>query len=89
MESTFPQDYDYLMDLNLRTPFVLTHFFNEMLADCNGVVVNLSCEKGSRPEPGLVGYCMAKAGVEMLTKASALELAPLGIRVNAVAPCFI
>lgn len=34
----------------------------------------------------MIGYCMTKAGIEMLTKSSAVELAPLGIRVNAVAP---
>lgn len=49
----------------------------------------MSCDKGSRPEAGVLGYCMAKAGIEMLTKSTALELAPLGIRVNAVAPCFV
>ena len=49
--------------------------------------MNVSCDKGSRPEPGILGYCMTTAGLEMLTKACALELAPLGIRVNAVAPC--
>ena len=41
----------------------------------------MSCDKGSRAEPGLLGYCMTKAGVDMLTKASALELAPFGVRV--------
>lgn len=34
----------------------------------------------------MIGYCMTKAGLEMLTKTTALELAPLGIRVNAVSP---
>jgi NAD(P)-dependent dehydrogenase (short-subunit alcohol dehydrogenase family) len=48
--------------------------------------VNVSCDKGKRPDQGMLGYCMTKAGLNMLTKSSALELAPLGIRVNAVAP---
>ena len=74
------------MDINLRTPFILTQFFMDYLRASRGCVVNISCDKGSRPEPGLLGYCMSKAGLEMLTKASALELAPLGIRVNAIAP---
>ena len=51
--------------------------------------MNISCDKGSRPEAGQLGYCMAKAGLEMFTKSSAVELAALGIRVNAVAPCFV
>ena len=51
-------------------------------------MINVSCDKGSNPEAGLVAYCMSKAGCEMMTKASAMELAPLGIRVNCVAPGF-
>jgi len=51
--------------------------------------VNLSCDKGSRPEAGQLVYCMAKAGLEMMTKSVAMELAALGVRVNAVAPCFV
>jgi NAD(P)-dependent dehydrogenase (short-subunit alcohol dehydrogenase family) len=46
----------------------------------------VSCDKGSRPEPGMIGYCMTKAGLDMFTKSAAMELAPFGIRVNAVAP---
>eukprot|EP00354_Favella_ehrenbergii_P010626 CAMPEP_0170459832 /NCGR_PEP_ID=MMETSP0123-20130129/6388_1 /TAXON_ID=182087 /ORGANISM="Favella ehrenbergii, Strain Fehren 1" /LENGTH=54 /DNA_ID=CAMNT_0010724547 /DNA_START=578 /DNA_END=742 /DNA_ORIENTATION=+ len=37
----------------------------------------------------MVGYCMGNAGLEMFTQASSLELAPFGIRLNAVAPCFV
>ena len=77
------------MDLNLRTPFILTQFFLQFLRDSNGCVINVSCDKGSRPEAGLIGYCMTKAGVEMLTKSSAMELAPFGIRVNCVSPSFV
>ena len=76
------------MDINLRTPFILMQFMIKFLQESQGCVVNVSCDKGSRPEPGLIGYCMSKAGIEMLTKSAALELAPLGIRVNAVAPGF-
>lgn len=78
-----------MMDINLRTPFVLIQFFIEFLRASKGCVINVSCDKGSRPEPGLISYCMSKAGIEMLTKSAAMELAPFGIRVNAVAPSFI
>lgn len=76
------------MDINLRTPFILTQFFSDFLhkSPGGGCVINVSCTKGSRPEPGLIGYCMSKAGLEMFTKSAAMELAPFGIRVNAVAP---
>lgn len=89
VESTFPQDYDYLMDINLRAPFLLTKFFSEPLKKTKGVIINVSCEKGSRPEPGVLGYSMTKSGIDMLTKSTALELAPSGVRVNAVAPCMV
>lgn len=46
--------------------------------------MNVSSSYGSRPNAGTIGYCMTKAGLEMLTKCTALELAPVGIRVNAV-----
>lgn len=78
-----------MTDLHTRTPFVLAQFFLELLQQSKGCVINIACDKGSRPEAGLTGYCMAKAGQEMMTKVCALELAPFGIRVNAVAPSFV
>ncbi len=89
IESTFPQDYDYLMDINLRCPFHMTLLFHPHLARSNGCIVNVSCQYGHRPNAGTIGYCMTKAGLEMFTKCAALELAPLGIRVNAVAPATV
>jgi NAD(P)-dependent dehydrogenase (short-subunit alcohol dehydrogenase family) len=77
------------LDVNLRSSFILISFFKDMLIKSNGCVVNLSCEKGSRPDPGALGYSMVKAGLEMLTKSVALELANFGVRVNAVAPSFV
>ena len=89
IESTFPQDYDYLMDINLRCPFHMTLLFQQHLARSQGCIVNVSCQYGHMPYAGAIGYCMTKAGLEMFTKCAALELAPLGIRVNAVAPATI
>lgn len=87
--STFPQDYDYLMDINLRCAFHMALIFNKYLELSRGCIVNVSCALGTRPNAGTIGYCMTKAGLEMLTKCLALELAPLGIRVNAVSPATI
>ena len=84
IESTFPQDYDYLMDINLRCPFHMTLLFHKYLENSKGCIVNVSCTYGGRPHTGMIGYCMTKAGLEMLTKSTAVELAPLGIRVNGV-----
>ena len=61
----------------------------EFLRDSKGCIVNISSDKATRPEPGLLAFNMSKAGVEALSKASAMEFAPFGIRVNCVAPSFI
>lgn len=63
--------------------------FHKYLQMSKGCIVNVSCTQGGRPNAGTIGYSMTKAGLEMLTKCAALELAPLGIRVNAVQPTFI
>jgi len=49
----------------------------------------MSCINGHRPSQGCISYAMSKAGLEMLTKCAALEYAPLGIRVNCVAPSLV
>ena len=57
-----------------------------MIAQGSGVIVNVGSQLGLRGAPNLAAYCAAKAGVHGLTKALARELAPHGIRVNAIAP---
>ena len=86
---TYPQDWDYLTDIHVRAPFVLIHIFAEFLRKSRGCIINVSSDKGSRPEAGLAGFSMCNAAIEMMTKSSALELAPFGIRVNCVAPSFV
>ena len=78
-----------MTDIHLRAPFVLIHIFAEFLRKSKGCIINVSSDKGSRPEAGLAGYSMCKAGIEMMTKSAALELAPFGIRVNCVSPSFV
>lgn len=89
LDNTFPQDHDYLMDVNLRSSFVLLNFFQDMLIAGRGIVINMSCIKATRPQPGLISYCMSKAGLEMLTKSAALELARFGVRVNCVSASYL
>lgn len=54
-----------------------------------GAIVNLTSIYGRQPGEGMAAYCCAKAGGDMLTHVSTLELGPLGIRVNAIAPGFV
>ena len=56
------------------------------LAARKGSVVNVSSVNGMRSFAGVLAYCVSKAGVDQLTRCAALELAPLGVRVNAVNP---
>jgi len=83
--STSTSQWDALMDSNLRGPYFLTQALVAELALAGGSVVNLLDVHAVRPMPGHAVYCMAKAGLQMMTLALARELGPQ-IRVNGVAP---
>lgn len=77
--------WDELIGSNLKAPFFLSQALAPSLADNGGSIVNMADIHAERPMPGHTIYCAAKAGLVMLTKSLALELAP-AVRVNAVAP---
>jgi NAD(P)-dependent dehydrogenase (short-subunit alcohol dehydrogenase family) len=82
--------YDATMALDLRAPYRLTALCVPFLeASGHGNVINISSLAAVRPLAGLSAYCIAKAGVEMLTKCTAIELAPKRIRCNCIAPATI
>jgi len=58
-------------------------------AGTKGSIINISSILGEVGMPGAISYCASKGGIVQLTHASALDLAPLGIKVNAIAPGFI
>lgn len=89
---TSPDDYDLLMDANLRSCVLMCQAAAPaMKAQGGGVIVNISSQTGVSPLPGggLAVYGAAKAAVAMFTRALAAELGPHGIRVNAIAPGII
>ena len=81
-------DFDAVIGLNLRSVFAATQrAANGMIkAGIKGALVNMSSINAVVAIPAIPAYCASKGGVQQLTKASALALAPHGIRVNAVGP---
>ena len=86
IENTTDDGWDQMLDVNLRAPFRLMRAAVPLLSHSRGAIVNVSSVTGTRSFPGVLAYCVSKAGVDQLTRCAALELAPKGIRVNAVNP---
>ncbi|MBW1668079.1 MAG: SDR family oxidoreductase [Deltaproteobacteria bacterium] len=79
--------YDHIMETNLKGYFVMSQLVGKIMRDQkSGVIINVSSAGGLSPAEGLGPYCISKAGINMLTKALALELGPYNVRVNAIAP---
>ena len=86
IENTTDEAWDEMLDINLRAPFRLMRAAVPHLVASRGSVVNVSSVTGLRAFPGVLAYCVSKAGVDQLTRCAALELAPQGVRINAVNP---
>ena len=79
-----------ILSINLDGTFLgMRAVAPSMVETGGGSIINLSSILGKVGMPGAPAYCASKGGVLMLTKATALELAPLGVRVNSVHPGFI
>jgi NAD(P)-dependent dehydrogenase (short-subunit alcohol dehydrogenase family) len=86
IENTTDDAWDEMVDVNLRAPFRLMRAAVGHLIVAKGSIVNVSSVTGLRAFPGVLAYCVSKAGVDQLTRCAALDLAPHGVRVNAVNP---
>ena len=86
LETTSLDYWDAMLNINLRSVFYIMQKCVPHLETAKGNIVNVSSVTGTRAFPGVLAYCVSKAGVDQLTRCAALELAPRGIRVNAVNP---
>lgn len=84
-------DYDAVMALNLRAAFVVAQAVARGLRDAGkpGSIIHVSSQMGHVGGHNRTVYCASKHALEGLTKAMAIELGPLGIRVNTLCPTFI
>lgn len=87
LAETTTQEWDRIVEIDLKGPFLFARAAIPHLKGAEGAcIVNVSSVAGRRPFVGIGPYCVAKAGLDRLTECLALELAPHGIRVNAINP---
>ena len=84
-------DYDTITSLNLRAAYFVAQAVARKMASTGrgGSIIHISSQMGHVGGQNRTVYCMTKHGIEGLTKAMAIDLAPLGIRVNSIGPTFI
>ena len=85
-DETKEEDFDRVLGVNLKGLFFLSAAAIPHLERTSGSIVNLSSDAGLQGNAGAAVYCASKGAVSNLTRALALELAPRGVRVNAVCP---
>src|SRR5262249_55881777 len=82
------QEYDFVLDINLKGTFFITQdFVNHLRATKRpGKIINISSVHEELPFPHFSTYCASKGALKMLCRDLAVELAPLGITINNIAP---
>lgn len=87
--ATARDDWDATLSVNLDGPYNVTTAFLNHLKDTKGAVINIGSIQSFVALPNSAAYTASKGGVRALTKALAIELSPLGVRVNAIGPGMI
>ena len=83
---TTEDEWDRVVDVNLKGLYFVCSAAIPHLTATRGCIINMSSDAGIQGNAGAAVYCASKGGVSNLTRALALELAPVGVRVNAVCP---
>jgi NAD(P)-dependent dehydrogenase (short-subunit alcohol dehydrogenase family) len=89
MDANARRDWDATLAVNLDGPYNMTTAFLAQLRETKGAVINIGSIQSFVALPNSAAYTTSKGGVRALTKALAIELTPLGIRVNAIGPGLI
>lgn len=90
VESFTPEEFDFILDINLRGLFLLSQAVGRrMIARRSGAIINIDSLNTYAPLKGVLPYAISKAGVSMMTRGMAAEWGEHGVRVNALAPGFI
>jgi NAD(P)-dependent dehydrogenase (short-subunit alcohol dehydrogenase family) len=88
MEPNTRNDWDATLAVNLDGPYNMMTAFLDQLRETKGSIINIGSIQSFVALPNSAAYTTSKGGVRLLTKALAIELGPLGIRVNAIGPGF-
>lgn len=86
IETTSLEQYDEVMNINVRSIYHLTMLAVPHLVKTKGSIVNVSSVNGVRSFGGVLAYCMSKSAIDQFTRCTAIELAPKQVRVNSVNP---
>jgi NAD(P)-dependent dehydrogenase (short-subunit alcohol dehydrogenase family) len=86
IEATSMEQYDRVMNINLRSVYHITMLVVPHLISSKGCIVNVSSVCGTRSFPNVLTYCISKSAMDQFTNCIALELAAKGVRVNSVNP---
>ncbi len=86
VETTTPELWDEVLNVNLKAAYLMSRAAMPLLRESGGAIVHMSSAQGLASQAGVAAYTTAKHGLIGLVNSMAVDYAPLGVRVNAVAP---